>query len=134
VSLPRLDEFPMSERSVAELEVLSSGHEDVYGLWDMAAGVNTVSPRKASAHVLRLAQAVVLDLLERGLLELRHGRELHDEASELVPADQREAVLADLTSWDPHARGEDDPYYTITGTPAGIEEYYRQGHAAAGEA
>jgi hypothetical protein len=133
MSVPRPDEFPAAERAPAELEVLSCGHEDVYGLWDMAAAVNTVVPDRPVAHTLRLAQAVVLDLLERGLLELRQGHRLEEEDAELVPPDQYEAAVTDLASWDPYATGEDDPQYLITSTPAGIEEYYRQGYAAAGE-
>jgi|GEM_PF-4382737 len=134
MSVPRPDEFPDAERAPAELEVLSSGHEDVFGLWDMAATVNTVVPDRPVAHTLRLAQAIVFDLLARGLLELRYGHGLEAAGTaELVAPEQYEAVIADLGPWDPYARGENDPYYTVTGTPAGVEEYYRQGYAAAGE-
>ncbi len=132
--IPRLDEFPIAERAPAELEVLSSGHEDVYGLWDIAAGVNSELPGRAVAHVLRLTQAVVFDLLERGLFELSFGHGLENEgASQIVAAQHREAALADPASWDPyaHARTEADPYYTVTGTPEGIQEYYRLEWAAA---
>jgi len=129
--IPRLEEFPTAERAPAELEVLSSGHEDVYGLWDIAAGVNGELPGRAVAHVLRLTQAVVFDLVERGLLELTYGRELRDEGGQIVAAEHREAALADPASWDPYAHAEADPYYTVTGTPAGIQEYYRLGWAAA---
>jgi hypothetical protein len=126
VSLPRADEFPPSERDPVELELLSMGHEDVYGLWEILGGVDSALDVGGYAHVLRLAQAVVLDLLERGLYELRHGHELENKPGDLVPAGEREAVLGDLASWDAHARGEDDPYYTVTGTPQGVEEYYRR--------
>jgi len=129
--IPRLDEFPIAERAPAELEVLSSGHEDVYGLWDIAAGVNGELPGRAVAHVLRLTQAVVFNLLERGLLELTYGRELRDEGGQIVAEEHREAALGDPASWDPYARAEADPYYTVTGTPEGIQEYYRPGWAAA---
>lgn len=134
MSVPRLDEFPPTEHAAAELEVLSSGHEDVYALWDIAAGVNSAVPGLAPARVLRLAQAVVLDLLERDLLELRYGRELHDEDGETVPAEQRAAVLADPASWDPYARGDPEPYHTVTSTSEGVQAYYRLAHEAEGRA
>ncbi len=129
--IPRLDEFPITERAPAELEILSMGHEDYYGLWDIGGGVNTVVPGLTPAHMLRLAQAVAFDLLERGLLELTYGHKLENEGGQIVAAQHREAALADLASWDPYARAEADPYYTITGTPAGVQEYYRLGWAAA---
>jgi len=128
VTLPSLDEFQPAERAAAEGEVLSSGHEDVYGLWDMARSVNSALDGAVQAHVLRLAQAVIFDLLGRGLLELTYGRELQNEDGDPVPADRWESVLADLASWDPYARGEDEPYYTVTATPEGIQAYYRYPH------
>jgi hypothetical protein len=70
-------------------------------------------------------------LLERELLELAHGRAVQNEPYDIVTGDERAAALADLTARDPFARGGDDPYYTVTATPAGDEEYYRPGHAAA---
>jgi hypothetical protein len=124
VKLPRPDEFAFAQRAAAEYEILSSGHESLYGLWDLAAAVNTVVAHQPVAHVLRLAQAVVNDQLERGLLELMYGRELDGEEAEIVAAEDRAAVLADPASWDPYARSAADPYYTITSTPEGIEAYY----------
>lgn len=133
MSTARINGFLVSERAAAELEILSTGHEDVHGLWEVAAGVNGVLPDQAVGHVLRLTQVVALDLLDRGLLVLRHGHELENRDSELVPVERRETVIADVASWDPFARGDDDPYYTVSATPEGIEEYYRLGHAAASE-
>lgn len=127
MTLPRLDEFPPAQRAPAEREVLSSGEESVWGLFELAAVVNTVVPDQPPARVLRLAQAVVNDQLERGLLVLAYGRELDGEEAEIVAAEDREAVLADLASWDPYARDEAEPYYTVTATPEGIEMYYRFG-------
>lgn len=133
VNPPHVSEFPRSEVEPAELEVLSSAHEDDYALWDIVAGVNAAVPRLHVAHALRLTQAVVLDILERGLLELAHGRAVHGEPYDAVLADDRVAVIGDLAAWDPFARVDGDPYYSVTATPAGIEEYYRLGHAAAEE-
>jgi hypothetical protein len=130
VSMEYVDGFLGSDRATANYEVLSSGHEDVYGLWEIAGAVNGVVPDQAVAYVLRLAQTVVLDLLNRGLLELRYGHELENGDSVLVPVEQRASVIAQIASWDPFARREGDPYYTVTASPEGIEEYYRLGHAA----
>jgi hypothetical protein len=128
--MERVDGFLGSDRVVANYEVLSSGHEDVYGLWEIAAGVNGAVPDRAVAYVLRLAQTVVLDLLNRGLLVLRYGRELENKDSVLIPVEQHASVIAEIASWDPYARGEEDPYYTVRATPEGIAEYYQLGHAA----
>jgi len=38
LSAARLDEFPITERAPAELEILSMGHESDYALWEIGAG------------------------------------------------------------------------------------------------
>lgn len=94
----------------------------------MTAGANTAVPHQPVARVLRLAQAVLYDYLERGWFELSMcgGRDNYGHDA-VVPFEDRPAILADPASWDPYARGEDDPYYEVNATDAGLEAYYQSG-------
>lgn len=127
MSLPSRQEFPDAEWERARLEVLSSVHEDDYGVWEVLAGVNGAVPGLPAAHLLRLTQAVVLDVLQSGWATLSFGRLVHNEPSSELSPDQWPGVLTDTAAWDPFARGEGDPYHSLSSTPAGVEAYYELG-------
>lgn len=121
--IARQSDFSQAEWEAAEHEVLSSGAEDVYGLWEILGGVNTALPTLPSERRLELTQAVVLALLERGYVELSYGNALGDGPAEPVARERWEALLGEPRSWQP-AEG-DEPYLTLEGTDAGVDAYHR---------
>ena len=93
--------------------MLDSAGEDDWGLWEVLAGIRTEFPGRDEAELRALAAGAVRALVAEGLVELRRGRGLHDEAT--VPADPAELA------WEPAV---DEPgYLTLHITPAGERAY-----------
>lgn len=127
MAIARESDFSRAEWEPAEREVLSSGSEDVYGLWEILGGVNTALPELPADRRLELTRAVVLALLERGHVQLLYGDALGNGPAEPVAPERWEELLAEDESWQPSR--EDDAYLTLEGTDAGVEAYYRLGQA-----
>lgn len=131
--VPSSKEFAKSEWVLAEHAVLSSAHEDDYALWEVGGAIYSALDGTWQARALRLAQAMVLDMLKRGLLGLNYGQTLSNEPVKPVPAKQWKSVVADVASWDPFARDESGSYYSISSTPKGLETYHQGNYTYARE-
>jgi hypothetical protein len=106
----------MNDAEQARRAVLDSAGEDEFGLWEILAAVRTALPGRDESALRTLAAGAVRELIGEGLVELRRGRALDNEAT--VPADA--AVL----EWEP--AGDAPSYLSLRITSSGERAYYEQ--------
>jgi hypothetical protein len=98
--------------SKAEWEVLSSGNEDYYGLWEVSGGVRSPSVDIDG----RTAEDALRSLLNNGLIRLVWFNHKTNEEEPILSSDT-EKLLADRSVWEPPRSGV--RYVAYTATPAG---------------
>ena len=119
----------MIDPKTTEAEILSSGAEDWFGLYEIVWGLNSKHPGTSMGDKYQAAEAALRSLLARGWVQLYRevgtgqGPLRHDP----IDPSAYDEILSNPTGWYPEYDGIRIVY---TATPAGQQAYLaREAHA-----
>ncbi len=97
----------MTNDQISVLDLLSDDH---FPLWDFADNLPVMRPDATDSQT-----ALLIDLVEKGLVEITFGRWIENDTLPL-PVEDARAALRNAASWNPTGR---EPGYVIELTEAG---------------